>query len=159
MREQWKVIADFPDYKISNKGRVYSSLTYRILKPRKHSKGYYNVALFKDGQMHQKLIHRLVAEAFIPCDNKSLVVNHKDENKRNNKVDNLEWVTRSENASYSKSELGARHSYPVGKTGERYIHNSKNGFRVIIKRKKFHREANFPTLEQAVAYRRELLGA
>lgn len=59
--------------------------------------GYYDVALCKQGKMRTFLVHRLVAEAFLPNPENKEMVNHKDGNKRNNSVDNLEWVTRAEN--------------------------------------------------------------
>ena len=61
---------------------------------------YYRVSLRKDGKYYNKSIHRLVAEAFLPNPDNLPCVNHKDENKLNNCVDNLEWCTKSYNHSY-----------------------------------------------------------
>ena len=61
---------------------------------------YKRVSLYKDGQYKSKYVHRLVAEAFIPNPNNSPVVNHKDEDGTNNKVENLEWCTNQYNANY-----------------------------------------------------------
>lgn len=65
--------------------------------------GYYTVTLWKDGKYYFKRINRLVAEAFIPNYKGLPIVNHKDENKKNNHVDNLEWCTVSYNNIYSKA--------------------------------------------------------
>lgn len=58
--------------------------------------------MWKNNKQKTYLIHRLVAEAFIPNSNNYLEINHKDENKQNNNVDNLEWCTRSYNINYGK---------------------------------------------------------
>ena len=80
-------------YEISNLGRVRST-SYKgvkILKPFITKKGYLNVIFCVKRKTEHKLIHRLVAEAFIPNVNNYSTVNHKDENKLNNCVENLEW--------------------------------------------------------------------
>ena len=157
--EKWKIIKGFGDYMVSDKGRVYSFKTDRYLSPRNHSAGYSAVMLSKDGVTYEKLIHRLVAEAFIPIADSTLVVNHKDRNKKNNNVKNLEWLTFADNIRYTTDPRGLSHKYPVGKSGERYIHVVKSGFRVIIDRQGFKRGASFKSLAEAVAYRKEVLGA
>ena len=88
-------------YKISNHGRVKSFITTRqiitdefiILKPFKSSKNYLCVSLFRKDYR----IHRLVAEHFIPNPNNLPQVNHKDKNKANNHISNLEWINNREN--------------------------------------------------------------
>lgn len=84
---------------MSNHGKIREKPV--ILKPIKHYKGYLRVYLWKNNKQKTYLIHRLVAEAFIPNPSKYLEVNHKDENKKNNKVDNLEWCTRKYNMHYN----------------------------------------------------------
>jgi len=67
--------------------------------------GYLATDLYIDGVRHKKRVHRLVAEAFIPNPENKPEVNHKDGNKRNNNVENLEWVTKKENC---------RHAWDIG---------------------------------------------
>lgn len=115
MEEVWKDIEGYEGlYKISNLGRVKSLpkphkfvhgfyLTKeKILSPRVcgTQRGYLSVALQREGEYKQVKIHRLVAQAFIPNHNNLKEVNHIDENKGNNKADNLEWCTRSYNVNY-----------------------------------------------------------
>lgn len=100
--EDWKDIQGFDGYQVSNEGRV-KSLKFgkeRILKSWKVENGYLIVRLYKDGKRVWKLVHRLVAEAFIPNPQNLPEVNHKDENKSSNIVENLEWCDRSYNINY-----------------------------------------------------------
>ena len=104
--EEWKDIKGYEGlYQISNKGRVKSlgnnkTRKEKILKENKNTDGYSEVTLCKNGKCKKYRVHRLVAEAFIPTSDKSLCVNHKDENKSNNCVENLEWCDRLYNNNY-----------------------------------------------------------
>lgn len=106
MKELWKAIPGFNgDYYISNRGRVFSRKEYqgepnRFLAICSAGTGYSAVYLQKDGKHCLRYIHRLVAEAFIPNPNGYPCVNHKDEIKQNNNVENLEWCTYKYNANY-----------------------------------------------------------
>jgi hypothetical protein len=94
---EWKSIDGYDNYEISDEGRVRNSKTGRVLKPSCSRGGYEKVNLRSNGVQKSAKIHRLVAENFIPNDDYSKVVNHKDGNKINNSVTNLEWCTPSEN--------------------------------------------------------------
>lgn len=159
--EKWKIIKNYPNYMVSNKGRVYSFKTDKYLKFRNHTNGYAMVTLVsEDGVVYSDvLVHRLVAEAFLPKPYEGMVVNHKDEDRKNNDVRNLEWVTNSENLRYTTSKTGKAHNYPIGKSGERYIHKVPNGFRVVIIRSGFKRAVTFGTMPEAIQYRKGVLGA
>ena len=91
--ELWMEIRDFPQYLVSNHGRVYSVKTGTLLKARSSGWGYLQVML-SDGHNNQttKSIHILVAEAFVPGWSDGLEPNHKDGNKENNHESNLEWA-------------------------------------------------------------------
>lgn len=106
MEEIWKDIKDYEGlYEVSNLGRV-RSLNYnktgeiRLLKVQKHSDGYLQVGLRKDGKQKLYTVHRLVCEAFIPNPDGLPCVNHIDEDKTNNHVWNLEWCTVKYNTNY-----------------------------------------------------------
>lgn len=101
-KEAWKPITDYVGlYEVSSEGRVRNVKTGKILKPKNNRRGYLFVGLHKNGAVKNRYIHRLVAQAFIPNNDQSkTLINHKDENKRNNSVANLEWCTYKYNANY-----------------------------------------------------------
>lgn len=115
MEEIWKDVKDYEEYyEVSNMGRVRSKNRRvrwgnnsflkqgRILSQKKDHKHYLIVCLSVNGVAHNKFVHRLAAEAFIPKDDPSKnVVNHKDFNPQNNNVSNLEWTTINGNNRYS----------------------------------------------------------
>lgn len=95
MREIWKDIEGYEDkYMVSNYGNVKSN--NKVL-TKQNGYNYFRVTLSNNGKRKHFQIHRLVAKAFIPNPKNLPEVNHKDGNKQNNMVENLEWCTRSEN--------------------------------------------------------------
>ena len=97
---QWKPIEKYNGlYLISDTGMVFSVRTNKILKTQ-HYYGYERVELNVNGKAQNELVHRLVAEAFIPNPDNLPCVNHKDETPWNNCVDNLEWCTHEYNTNY-----------------------------------------------------------
>lgn len=101
---EWRDIGGYTGlYKVSDRGDIFSIRAGRIMSPSKCN-GYLHVSLRKDGVVLNKLIHRLVAEAFIPNPYALLEINHKDEDRANNVVDNLEWCTRSYNLKYGTAQ-------------------------------------------------------
>ena len=98
-KEQWKDIFNDGRYFISNYGRRKNSKNY-IIKTQDDKDGYQIFSFYVNGKRIDKKIHRLVAEAFIPNPNNYPFINHKDENKANNYVDNLEWCTKTYNTNY-----------------------------------------------------------
>ena len=110
--EEWKDIKGYGGaYQASSYGRIRSFKynSSRILKPQSHYKGYLFVTLHKNGISKKYKVHRLVAQAFIPNPNNYPQVNHKDENKQNNNVENLEWCTNEYNRNYgTRNERAAK---------------------------------------------------
>ena len=97
-------IKGFESYRAFRDGRIFSAKTNSILQPGKNNSGYSMVMLYKnDGKRYNKLVHRIIAETFIPNENNFPCVNHKDENKANNDIDNLEWCTYEYNNNYGTS--------------------------------------------------------
>ena len=115
--EEYRQIKDFENYEISNYGNVRNKKTKRILKSNCVGKGYLAVQLSKNSTRKSFQIHRLIALEFIPNsdpENKTQV-NHIDGNKLNNNIDNLEWVTPSENIVHAYEVLNRSPSVPKKK--------------------------------------------
>lgn len=87
-------------YQVSNMGNVKSLISNKILKPAKNHNGYLYVCFSKQGKHKHHKIHRLVAQAFIDNPNSYPIINHRDENKTNNCVSNLEWCDHKYNINY-----------------------------------------------------------
>ena len=105
--DAWKTIPGYP-YKASASGRIFSIRSGKILKQRYERRGYKRVNFSVDGFHETKLVHLLVAEAFLgPKENDKVQVNHIDGNKDNCAVENLEYCTPSENTVHA-FDLGLR---------------------------------------------------
>lgn len=131
MQEIWKSVKGYEGlYEVSNYGNV-RSLAHtteierngikikmphpsKILKPQKRQHGYLSVCLYgrggKNGRFKQASVHRLVAEAFVPNPRNCEEVNHIDEDKQNNRADNLEWCTHKENSNHGTRGARIGHS-------------------------------------------------
>lgn len=151
--EEWRSIDDFPYYMISNMGRVKSLSKLKIRSKRagnyvtkdkilkqRHDidgYGYMGLSLCNEGGAHQRLVHILVAKAFIPNPENKPEVNHKWGVKTDNRASELEWATRSENQ---------KHSYKIGlksKAGEKH-HLVKLNEEKVLEIRKIASEANTP---------------
>lgn len=99
MEEMWVTVDEFPKYMVSNFGRIKNNKN-RILKTGVHRDGYSQICLRKNKKSYTRKIHRLVAIAFISNPENKPVVNHIDEDRTNNQVNNLEWMTIKENNLY-----------------------------------------------------------
>ena len=112
--EEWKDIEGYEGlYKVSNLGRIYSTISGKVLKKSLHKTGYRVVSLHKDMKTVVCYVHRLVANAFLPKEEGYYEINHKDEDKSNNAVDNLEWCDRQYNVAYGTGRKRAGES--IGK--------------------------------------------
>ncbi len=96
--EIFKQLTEYPMYSVSTLGRIVKNDTRREMKPSYKPSGYLQINLFtNDGRRKKEYVHRLVALAFLPRDQHRTFVNHIDGVRDNNRVENLEWVTHSEN--------------------------------------------------------------
>ena len=174
MIEEWKTIEINQNYEISNLGRIRNKRTNHILKPHTRPDGYCSVLVLTGFKKYSRVyIHRLVAKYFIPNPLNKPYINHKDFNPRNNCIDNLEWVTQSENNLWSKERISKAHigikrsevtlqryiqarirnsknPYPT------YIYKDKTGFRYKYRIKgKVVIDKHFKTLEEAIAFKND----
>jgi len=99
--KDWRVIPNFPNYEINKLGEVRHIRFQKILKHQLNKFGYLHVALSNK----TKLLHRLLAETFISNPNNLQTVNHKDGNKLNNDISNLEWMTLGDNVRHYREVL------------------------------------------------------
>ena len=105
-KEQWHHCeVPYTRYEVSNLGRVRNAHTGQIMKFRLNRCGYLTLDLYYKGERKYKLVHRLVATAFVPGWREGLEVNHKNGVKTDNRAENLEWVTQSENMRHSRDVL------------------------------------------------------
>jgi hypothetical protein len=110
--QKWKPVKDYPGYYVSDTGLVVSHKykNYQLLKQQESKKGYLRVTLFKDGHHKKISVHQLVATHFISeIPFVSAVVNHKDGDKKNNKVNNLEWCSVGDNLKHYWKDLKGTH--------------------------------------------------
>lgn len=104
-------------YSITSCGRIYSHRSKKFLKPVIDRTNYYVVTLSKNNKKKKFLIHRLVLETYLPVDQMELLeVNHKDENKLNNCLNNLEWVTKKQNINYGSRNKRAGEKIKIANT-------------------------------------------
>ena len=123
-----KEIKGFPGYFVTKDGRVISNKSGELKELKQRSTEYKDVYLYNNGRKFKR-VHRLVAEAYIPNPNNLPQVNHIDENKYNNHVNNLEWVTAQQNQEHSTAKF--------------YILENKNGERFeVFNLRKWCRENN-----------------
>ena len=104
MNETWKQVIGYDMYQVSNLGRIRNKNTGKVLKPAYQPSGYTIVCLRKDGKNNTEPVRRIVMNAFNPIDNSNKYdIIHIDNDKTNNIVDNLKWVTRKYNMANNNS--------------------------------------------------------
>jgi hypothetical protein len=103
MEKKWLTVKDFPNYEVSNYGEVKNIKKGNILKNRITEKGYCSVILYNGSINKSFRVHRLILSVFddVSYSEHCLECNHKDEDKLNNRIDNLNWLTRKENMNWN----------------------------------------------------------
>ncbi len=138
-REEWRDVFGYEDlYQVSNYGRVMrigggkGAQPGRILKDSK-SERYSRIELSKNNRTRSYSVHRLVLEAFIGLSLEGHEVNHKDGNKRNNRLENLEWVTASQNVRHSIDILGVARARGENSALSKLTENQVREIRRLLK--------------------------
>jgi len=104
--EEWKDITGYPRYMVSNTGKVWSKYLKRTLKTEVSHRGYVRCMLTNGGDSKIKVsVHRLVADHFIPNPENKPTVNHKNKDKLNNHIYNLEWCTYPEQIQHRDNKI------------------------------------------------------
>ncbi|RUT50961.1 NUMOD4 motif-containing HNH endonuclease [Campylobacter fetus] len=176
--EIWKPLKGFEDYyEGSSLGNIRNIKTKKILKTYLINSGYKALKLTINSKRYSVLTHKIIAETFIPNTALNLVVNHKDCNKLNNNITNLEWITQSENCKHAyrikpeikercKSYIGKKHAlskcpyFNVGIlkkyhtsliTGKRYLSSLRYCAKVTYNGENLEKR-NFKTAEEAAEH-------
>jgi hypothetical protein len=153
-------------YVVSDKGNVLSvfarrnvnghkteNFLLRRMEPIDNGNGYLYITTTINNKKKNIYIHRAVAEAFLEQEEGKTVVNHKDYNKKNNDVSNLEWCTQKENLDHSACHRARQHNVST-RTGYRYITKKNDKYRVSFRRNGI--DKRFETLEEALQFRNRI---
>lgn len=150
--EIWKPIVGYENlYEISSAGRIRRK-DGRILKPWRTRNGYIHATLCNGKSKKQVLMHRLVASAFLEKPTGKDVVNHKNCNPSDNRAENLEWVSQSENVKYAydlgRADNAARKKIRCVETGEVYY--SSAAAATWVNSEKYHNSKNLNTVSRTI---------
>ena len=148
--EEWKEIPGYEGlYEVSNMGNVRNVRRNKLLRLLKTNNRYIRISLCKNGIKTGLTVHRLVAEAFLPNPDNLPEVNHKDEDKTNNRVENLEWCNHKYNMNYGTRNIRAKETaikngYYTGLSKEEYRkkYRDKNKEKIREKQRGYMREYN-----------------
>lgn len=107
-----QLISGFKDYSVTKNGQIFSHKTNKFKKPFTDKAGYVRIQLYQNNKKKNYYLHRLIANTYLPNYDSNLQVNHKDGNKSNNNITNLEWVTPKENIKHSLNNKLRKKYYP-----------------------------------------------
>jgi hypothetical protein len=144
--EVWRTLADYPEYEVSDLGRVRNAKKKTLRIPDLNSKGYARHRLVREGKIIRKFVHRLVADAFLTNPENKQMVDHINGDHTDNRLVNLRWTTRSENMLNGKVRKDKKH------TTLRNIVKNGNWFRwKVCVGGRIHTSGNFQTEQEAYA--------
>lgn len=124
--EEWVIIKDFPEYSVSNIGKVKRNITGKILKSFVNNRGYEQLTLYRNKIKYGPVVHRLVLTAFVGEIPEGYVVNHIDGDKLNNDLSNLEIITISENNKHAFRTGLKKPTKCFGKSNGMYRHGKRS---------------------------------
>lgn len=107
-QEEWRIIPDYPEYAVSNKGNIVTLKTGKLRKFSDH-KGYKQCMLRKDGKAYNKFVHRLVANAFLSTPQEGQIIDHINGVRDDNRVENLRWCSQDENLHFPLAKEHREH--------------------------------------------------
>jgi len=148
--EEWRPIDGFPNYEVSNQGNIRSIKfnKIKILKLQIDKQGYYSVNLCTNNITRRLWVARLVGIAFIPNPENKPEIDHINRIRTDNRVENLRWVSHSENCI---------NTVRPNRLGHKYISKHKTGEGYNVQSKTHNMKKYFLTLQEAIAYRDSLL--
>ena len=132
MKERWLTIEEYPDYQISDRGKVKSNTNYkrgRLMKTFLDGNGYLRVNLRKNKERYpNNMVHHLVAKAFVENPNGYKILNHKNGIKTDNRAENIEWCTQKQNVHHAVANglFGARKITLAQANRIRYLYSTGN---------------------------------
>lgn len=143
MREEFIPVPFAPNYEVSKLGNVRNAFTQQVLKPQMGSTGYHQVNLKRlNGKFRAMKMHRIVALVFMDNPDEKRTINHKDGNKLNNKLSNLEWATDLENSQHSREtglcEQGVKLKATNVNTGESFVFASRSECAKMLNTTKYY---------------------
>jgi hypothetical protein len=149
--EEWRDVVDYPGYKVSSFGNVIGKFG-RQLKPWDNCRGYHSVWICNERGKRKITVHKIVAMTFLPNPENKPTIDHLNRNRKDNRVENLNWATHSEQRLTSP--------VPISLTGERNINTTANGkFRFVIKRNRTTLVNEiYDTFEEAMEAKNKFVG-
>ena len=127
---EWRPVVGFEVYEVSNQGDVRNAKTGNVLKCRADKKGYLRVNFRRDGKLYEKLVHRVVAMAFIPNPDGKPIIDHKNTIPSDNRVENLRWSTCKEN---NNNPLTRKHNSEAKSGSNHPLYGKKHKTETILK--------------------------
>jgi hypothetical protein len=148
--ETWREVIDWPQYSVSSEGRIRNNRKQKLLNPSLDSKGYKKISVGAAKDRKTLWIHREIAKCFLENPTNLPIIDHINRNRQDNRIENLRWVTYSDNQ--------VNRDYINNSTGERCIYKHGHRFVVMIRRKGYPRiQQYFSTLGEAKIFRDSII--